>query len=115
MNKQDNFFQQFKEAADKTEQHRFPGFDEVWEQVETRLDKKEQPKVVSFHYKKWLAIAATLLVMLFAGVVIYQSNKNITPIDTVVRYPSPKPELQAEPNNPTQSVVADESLTGTTT
>jgi Ca-activated chloride channel family protein len=115
MNKQDNFFQQFKEAADKTEQHRFPGFDEVWEQVETRLDQKEQPKVVSFPYKKWLAMAATLLVMLFAGVVIYQSNKNITPGDTVITNPSTKPELQAEPNNPTQSVVTDESLTGTTT
>ena len=52
MNKQDKFFQQFKEAADRTEQHRFSGFDEIWQQVETRFDKKEQPKVVCFPYKK---------------------------------------------------------------
>lgn len=110
MNKQDKFFQQFKEAADQTEQHRFPGFDEVWQQVETRLDKKEQPKVVPFHYKKWLAIAASFIVMLFAGVAIYQNNKNVEPELTTVKESSTKPVMGADTNLTTEPAVSPDAL-----
>jgi Ca-activated chloride channel homolog len=75
MNKQDKFYEQFKEAAGQTEQPRFPGFEDVWQQVENRLDKEAQPKIVAFNYKKWLAIAASFLLIILAGVAVYQNNK----------------------------------------
>jgi Ca-activated chloride channel family protein len=110
MNKQDKFYEQFKEAAKKTEQHRFPGFDEVWQQVESRLDKEEeQPKIIAFNYKRWLAIAASFLVMLLAGVAIYQNNKNEAPQVTVKDNPFPEKVIIDDSNtNPVQKELSDE-------
>lgn len=79
MSNQDNFFEQFKDAARQSEQHRFPGFDEVWQQVETRLDKETKPKVVPFYFKRWFAIAASLLALVLLSIAVYQSNKNDAP------------------------------------
>ncbi|HSC54998.1 MAG TPA: von Willebrand factor type A domain-containing protein [Phnomibacter sp.] len=75
MNNPDKFFEQFKQAASRSEQHRFPGFDEVWQQVETRLDKEGDKKVVAFYRKPWFAIAASLLAMVLISVTLY-NNRN---------------------------------------
>lgn len=96
MNKQDKFYEQFKEAARQTEQHRFPGFDEVWQQVENRLDKEEQPKLVSFSYKRILAIAASFLALLMIGFAVYQKNKTEAAPDLVNIDSVPKPTISAD-------------------
>ncbi len=83
MNKQDKFFEQFKEAAHQTEQHRFPGIEDVWQQVETRLDKENKPKVFSIYNRKMLAVAAALLAMIIVGVVYFQGDRNVEPIIAV--------------------------------
>lgn len=99
MNKQDNFFNQFKEAARQTEQQRFPGFNEVWQQVENRLDKdEEQPKIIAFKYKKWLAIAASLIVMMLAGVAFYQNNKKEVPQIATNKDAEPRQVVIADSN-----------------
>ncbi len=79
MNKQDNFFNQFKEAARQAEQQRFPGFDEVWQEVENRLDQKKKPVVFSFTAKKWMAAAATVIILLVLGIAILQPEPGKAP------------------------------------
>lgn len=99
MNNQDKFFEQFKEAAKQSEQHRFPGFDEVWQQVEARLDEEKKPKVVAFHYKRWLAIAASLLAIVLIGIAVYQSNTDEAPPIATKNQPVAKPVIIEDSNN----------------
>jgi hypothetical protein len=99
MNKQDKFYDQFKEAAGQTEQQRFPGFEEVWQQVENRLDQEEElPQIPAFNYKKWLAIAASFLLKLLAGVAVYQNNKKEVPQIATKKDAEPKPAVIADSN-----------------
>jgi len=99
MNKQDKFYDQFKEAAGQTEQQRFPGFEEVWQQVENRLDQEEElPQIPAFNYKKWLAIAASFLLILLAGVAVYQNNKKEVPQIATKKDAEPKPAVIADSN-----------------
>ena len=99
MNKQDKFYDQFKEAAGQTEQQRFPGFEEVWQQVENRLDQEEElPQIPAFNYKKWLAIAASFLLILLAGVAVYQNNKKEVPQIATKKDAEPKQIVIADSN-----------------
>lgn len=93
MNKQDKFFEQFQEAARQTEQQRFPGFEEVWQQVENRLDREEQPKAASFSFKRMLAIAASFLALLMIGFAIYQSRQMDTPQVVTKKEPESGPAI----------------------
>lgn len=65
MENQDKLFEQFKDAAQKTETRDFPAMEKVWARVEEKLDKKEDRKVIAI-WKK-LAVAASLLLFLALG------------------------------------------------
>lgn len=66
MNHQNNFFNQFKNAAEETEQQPFQGFEEVWQRVEIRLDTSEK-KVIPIWKRLSTIAAASLLLILLAG------------------------------------------------
>jgi Ca-activated chloride channel family protein len=84
MNNPDNFFEAFKKAAREQEGGRFAGYDEVWLQVEKRLDEKQEqkPAIILPKRRSWLAAAALLVALLGAGLylVTRQPGKELNPV-----------------------------------
>jgi Ca-activated chloride channel homolog len=101
MDNQNKFLEQFREAARQSEQQRFPGFEEVWQQVEERLDsrdRKKAPPVISF---KWMAAAAAVLILIVAGIFLLKKD---SPAPEIVKQKQPEQKVPV-PIAPQQEVA----------
>ena len=89
MNNQDNFFDQFKQAAQQTEQQQFPGFEEVWQQVENRLDQQEKKVIPIWRRTGSMAAAAVGFIFLLAGVFWWNQPSEVPPTPAVATVQKP--------------------------
>ncbi|HSR37852.1 MAG TPA: TonB-dependent receptor plug domain-containing protein, partial [Phnomibacter sp.] len=118
MNNQDKFLEQFRHAARQSEQERFPGFEEVWQQVEERLDAQEKKRAPSVVAIRWMSVAAAVLVMVAIGMLLWKKDAPATemvkqqqPDSTMVTPLVPQQEiarLEESPRKKTAPVIVEQ-------
>lgn len=74
METKDTLLEAFKSAAEKQKPTAFHGMEDVWQQIEARLDEKEETKIIPI-WKKW-SVAAAVLVLLGVGGFIWINKKS---------------------------------------
>lgn len=105
MGNQDKLYNQFKSAAENAEKKDFPGMENIWNQVEQKLDTKVLKKETKL-WKK-LAVAASILLVVSVGYHFWNNEKTITtPTNEIVTNDSiTKPNTVEENSN---AVVSSE-------
>lgn len=70
---ENKLFNEIKSAADNAESKDFPGMENVWQRVESKLDKKKDKKTIEL-WKK-IAVAACLLLFATLGYQFFNTNQ----------------------------------------
>lgn len=73
METKDTLLEAFKTAAENEQPVAFQGMEDVWKQIENKLDAKEEKKTIPI-WTKWMA-AASILVILGIGGSIWRNSK----------------------------------------
>ncbi len=77
METKDTLLEAFKNAAEKEQPVAFHGMEDIWQQIEAKLDEDENKKVVPL-WKKW-SVAATILIVLGIGGFVWMNSKTENP------------------------------------
>lgn len=100
MEHQDNLFEQFKKAAEKSETKDFPGMEKVWSRVDAKLDTQvyQTQKKTNISWKKFAVAASVAITVLFAYQFLKPIEKGIPTQENAVtlqdttRYVAPNTE-----------------------
>ncbi|WP_447641073.1 MULTISPECIES: YfbK domain-containing protein [Chitinophagaceae] len=76
METRDILLEAFKTAAEKEQPIAFDGMEDIWLQIEAKLEEDEKKKIIPI-WRKWLA-AATILIILGIGVFLLAHKKSNT-------------------------------------
>ncbi|MDV6169824.1 von Willebrand factor type A domain-containing protein [Flavobacterium sp. DG1-102-2] len=117
MENQDKIYQQFKEAAGRTEDKGFARMDAVWNRVEEKLDNEKQRSIANWW--KYTGIAAVFLLFMFVGVFLLNNEKDnpvaapkVTPQNNVTVIDTQKVKKTFDPvkTEPKEAVVSNEAV-----
>ncbi|WP_310555108.1 hypothetical protein [Flavobacterium sp.] len=108
MENQDKIFEQFKNAAQKSETKDFEALEKVWSRVDAKLDTKVQ-KTQNKNWKKF-AIAASVLLVISISYLLYQSNYKVILINKkVVVLDSIQTEKAIVTSDETEAIINTET------
>ena len=96
---------------DRFFQEKFKDFEvapqpEVWQRIETHLDKKQKKRVIPFWWQ-WGGIAAGLAIVLTIGIIKWNAPLTVNPSENGVTRSADNPTLESAPSNSTNDDALD--------
>lgn len=87
---------------DRFFQEKFKDFEvapqpEVWQRIETHLDKKQKKRVIPFWWQ-WGGIAAGLAIVLTIGIIKWNAPLTVNPSENGVTRSADNPTLESAPS-----------------